>query len=321
MNELTQKLINFCEDKTQSIFDLSASCSAIRSRSCLIKASLGNTIIGLLLEYKSDLEMLFYHGCHTGTSRFEFVGFYSTTTKQLYMSDSFRYNIELVWKDEGHHDFPIEYKPLPINDMLNVLAESLDKELAPVGPGKPLDIYNMDAIQSLANAFFESKKIEIHLSGESLLHAISNLTVEKFLRIRDVELYLNDPNAWLNYAKDVILQNKRDVEEIIDLLKSARINLATIEAVKCDPNHIWHKQAALMQAVAGKKVVTVKTKTDTFKYQVEGLLSVDGKYSLYFLGTNTDYRGLKPFTIHDIECIMYRGKVIYGNTEIGGKAQ
>lgn len=314
MNELTQKIVTFCTDETQKTFDLAENCPLIISKNCLVKIPLTKTLVGLLLMHKNELNMLL-HDC--GIRQTEVVGFYSATTKLLYMKNAVEYSIELKWQNRERPKFPIEYRPLPCSEMLNALAERLTWKLMPNTPCQPLDIYDINQIRPIANAFFGNIREKACISGEYFSSYASKKIERQILRNQDIELYLNAPDAWFAYAEDVVMKDADTVEDIRKRIHRGCVVNVTLRAIQNDPNHNWHKQMKLMEAVAGKKVVTIKTKDATFKYKTDGLTSVDGEYGIFFIDFSSKdmkayrYSDFSSFSINDIEQVLYRGKVIY----------
>lgn len=316
LNALTQALVHYCETTSNiAPFVFAEHCQQIHGKSAFVKLPLSATLIGLVLvnaaEYKTAARGAF--------TNMEIVGFYATTTGKLYLRESLKHSIAWYYPQGEVPEFPIQYEPIPVMDMLNSLGKEvtniLEQELEPVS----YDINNPNDIERATSYFFDEKKEPTNLSVEDFqTYFCKDFVYESLLTNNDIAEYLLEPERWSQQTAEKVLENEEVRKSLYARLQILRKVSAILAAIRNDPDHYWHKVKRLLAAIQGKKNVVVRLKDGVeFKMNTAGLEYYNGIYSDYYIApedrakVRLHFSEWSSLSIKDIQTVLYRGKTIY----------
>ena len=317
MNELTQKVIDFCKDSKQIFFPLDTYGGSKPlpklgySRRGVIKVPITQNIIGLAVTAENDFAEL----AATLRVYMEFYGYYSVHTGKLYFNENVKSMAEFWDEKAGRHGRYLEYEPMPCEQMTTALSKALTEKLTAATPYPNVDVLN-DDINIAKEAFFYGE-----IQPAAILPEDIRQLMKKYTKNSDTELYLAQPDVWLQKAVDGILAQHG--ETLSGIFQQRLTIQAILKKLKGMPQHPWTRADNLASAVTGKTTVTVTVKHAdgplTFRMKAYGLgCGFAGQYSSEHAVAGDkhmlrDQYHLNIFGIDDIQNVTYNGKVIFSN--------
>lgn len=313
--DVTEKIVAFCRNPNEYFLPLEIiDRNTHQEKECyfkngFLKFPITPALIGLAVvkevEHANMAAMM--------TAYMNAVGFFSQNTGKLYFKDSVRY-MEEFWDDQ--EDIPgakLKYEPLPQKKMEKDLAEAVTKELEARVPKPQIDVMKDDIDIAKGYFFFDCQEnVDIQVNDIHDMVMFLELTGNK-----EVELYLAQPDKWLDMAKARLLERDGTV---LYTMYEKRLKIHTIlEAVKNTP-HQWNRAKRLAETVADKTTVTVTTiDGETFRVKASGLaMSNCGQYDDLCILPKYREELLKRhhtevywFHIEEIKKVEYKGKVIF----------
>lgn len=313
--DVTEKIVTFCRNPNEYFLPLEIiDKNTHQEKECyfkngFLKFPITSALIGLAVVKEVE------HGNMAAmmTAYMDAVGFFSKDTGKLYLKDSVRY-MEEFWDDqENMPGARLKYEPLPQKKMEQDLAEAVTKELEARVPKPAIDVLKDDI--SIAKADYFSCR-----DREADIQPVDIRDMMLFLMLtnnENVELYLAQPDKWLDMAKARLLERDGTV---LYTIYEKRLKIHTIlEAVKNTP-HQWNRAKRLAETVADKTTVTVTTiDGETFRVKASGLaMSNCGQYDDLCILPKYREELLKRhhtevywFHIEEIKKVEYNGKVIF----------
>ena len=265
---------------------------------------------------------------------FEYVGFFCTVTKKLYMWDSAIYAFHMNDRAEG---VPFHFKCMPIAVMKAVFVQSVSEKLRKPMLPDDFDISKEETYKFAAYDYFRT-------GGQ---YVANTSRLENYVAMLDlvngIPLYLEDQEWWFESEYEKLEQDKYTMSEVIeDMGRKSKVQ-AVCETIRNIPDHPWNKILAFLSSLEDKvsvvvrlkkgeetcdfRVNTVNLKPQTSNYSADmdlcfcgnckplsasgSPIMKDGKPTGEMCRKAQDFLGDSFFNIGDVEIVTFRGKTIY----------
>lgn len=336
MNELTEKFIQFCNDKTSISFPITQEIGAITGKEpqiqkVCIKLPVSETLISILVVPQTQFKNILNPDGKLG--HMSYVGFFSLATQKLYATPRIEFILEC---DRGSCCIQdrlqlLSYEPLPQTRMTNMVEKRIIEKLLEKIVIRPSELSNEKRLADLFPDFLKYGTREYHIFSPGCPYGGFGSYFRGKLETDDIEKYLDDVESWAEETSERLLTgDKKIVGSWISSIKQTKIDRQVLEKVSNNPTHVWNIMRKISDATFDAKTVTVYIEKNGISgafhickdmmfadkvNAVKGNLSSsaftakDRKEAqrLYMGDENKEFL----FSVRDIKKIVYRKKIVF----------
>lgn len=196
MNEITEKFIRFCNDKTIFSFPITKEIEMItgkaaQSPSVCIKLPVSETIISILVLPQAQFEEIL--APDNKLSHASYMGFFSLMTQKLYATPRINSFLEC---DQNSGSQLLSYEPLPQTRMTSLVEKRIIEKLLQKITIKPSELSDKKRLAALFPDFLKYGTREYHIFTPGCSYGGFGSYFRGKLGAADIEKYLNDAESW-----------------------------------------------------------------------------------------------------------------------------
>lgn len=336
MNEITEKFIQFCNDKSMFSFPLTDEIEKItgkkvQSPSVCIKLPVSETIISILVLPQAQCERILTPDNKLG--HMSYMGFFSSVTQKLYATPHIK---SFLGYDQGpgsmqDHSQILSYEPLPQTRMTNSVEKRIIEKLLQKVTIKPSELSDKKRLATLFPDFLKYGTREYHIFTLGCPFGGFGSYFRGRLGNDDIEKYLDDAESWTEETSERLLAgDNKIVRAWLSSIKQTKIDRQILEKVSNDPTHVWNIMRKISDATFDAKTVTVYIEKDgksgTFHLCKDMMFAdkvnaVKGNLSSAAFTTKDRKEAQRLYTgdenkeflffVRDIKKIVYRKKIVF----------